>query len=68
MADIYSWQDSMGCPTVYRQIEQDLRPFKVVDMDKSLSYAAEKFKYAGSYSFCNYVVLNNQVWKLIFFN
>lgn len=59
--DIEAWQEAVGCPAHYPQVTRDLALFPQVDFDAILSAAAKRFDAAGSRSFCNYVVKNNQV-------
>ena len=50
------------CATSSKQIDQDLQQFNdQIDFDKVLTEALQRFNYAGSYSFCNYVILDNKV-------
>lgn len=59
--DITAWQEAVGCPADYTQITKDLTPFPQVDFDLVLNAATKRFDAAGSRSFCNYVIKDNQV-------
>ncbi|KAK8382921.1 hypothetical protein O3P69_011463 [Scylla paramamosain] len=61
--DIEAWQVAVGCPADYPQVTRDLAPFPQVDFDSILNAAAKRFDAAGSRSFCNYVVKNNQMYR-----
>ena len=61
MIDLYQ------CSTDSHQMEHDLNQFQdVVDFNQILKEAIRRFNHAGSYSFCHYVILNNQVSSLGF--
>lgn len=49
------------CPTSFPQIENDLKPFTKINVNKTLEEALQRFRHAGSYSFCHYVVSANKV-------
>ena len=66
--DAAAWQKKAGCyfDKLPAQIEQDLRPFppKSVDFEDVLKGVKGKFGvHPGSYSFCHYAVVNNEVTK-----
>lgn len=63
MGDITSWQELVGCPSSYAQIDEDLKNFHEVDFGLALNAAIERFNQAGSRSFCNYVIKNNKVYR-----
>lgn len=49
------------CPSSIPQIEKDLNSLNHININQSLEEAVERFKHAGSYSFCHYVVAANKV-------
>ncbi|XP_043197759.1 protein O-glucosyltransferase 2-like [Amphibalanus amphitrite] len=57
------WLASAGCPASHPQIERDLSPYHNVDFDSVLAAATSQFSHAGSQSFCNYVVKDNQIHR-----
>ena len=56
------------CSTNVPQMESDLDKFENVIFDQVLAEALKRFNHPGSYSFCHYVVLNNQVANNITIN
>ncbi|XP_064103560.1 protein O-glucosyltransferase 2-like isoform X2 [Macrobrachium nipponense] len=63
VGDIKTWRELAGCASSYPQIEQDLKPFVEVDFDPVLKDAQQRFSHAGSRSFCNYVIKDNNVYR-----
>ncbi|XP_037077196.1 protein O-glucosyltransferase 2-like [Pollicipes pollicipes] len=57
------WLTAAACPASYRQIDRDLEKYPTVDFDGVLSAATQRFSHAGSQSFCNYAVKDNQVYR-----
>lgn len=56
----------MNCPKSYEQIDKDLEPFHVVDMDQVHKEAISRFSNRGAHSLCHYVVNDNKVIQIIF--
>ena len=56
-----NWSKIAKCPSTYKQIDIDLKPFKDVNFDDVLDVATVRYNQTGSKSFCNYVILNNKV-------
>ncbi|XP_066956156.1 protein O-glucosyltransferase 2-like [Macrobrachium rosenbergii] len=63
VGDVETWRELAGCASSYPQIEQDLKPFVKVDFDPILKDAQQRFSHAGSRSFCNYVIKDNNVYR-----
>ncbi|XP_039279066.1 protein O-glucosyltransferase 2 [Nilaparvata lugens] len=64
--DFESWLTDYGClnnETNYSQIEEDLKPFKDIDFNSFRPEFVKKFDRPASMSVCNYVVLNNQLYR-----
>ncbi|KAB7496132.1 KDEL motif-containing protein 1, partial [Armadillidium nasatum] len=61
--DVSSWTEMVGCPQSYPQIKNDLSNFEEVDMNIVLKIAIERYHQPKARSFCNYVVLKNQVFR-----
>lgn len=56
------WLKIMGCPSSYRQIDEDLKLWKNgFDINKYASEAVKKFSDYGRHSICHYKIINNQV-------
>lgn len=54
------------CPENITQINQDLDRFESVKFSEVLNEGIKRFNHAGSYSFCHYVIKNNEVNIIIF--
>jgi len=63
VGSVSEWQQLVGCPESYTQIDEDLQPFQEVNFDDIISVAAERFNQAGSRSFCNYVIKDNKIHR-----
>ena len=64
--DVRKWYSDMGCKETYKQIEIDMQKFgEKIDMDVMQKIIAKTFNQEYSQSLCNYVLLNNQVRKLL---
>ncbi|XP_059154251.1 protein O-glucosyltransferase 2-like [Physella acuta] len=57
------WAAAVGCTATYAQIENDLEPFKSVDMTKVAKEAVERFNQAGQHSICHYKIISNKVYR-----
>jgi len=61
MSSLSKWMDTMRCPKNYKQIDLDLLPFPVVDMEQVEKEAVSRFSSRGSHSLCHYVIKDNKV-------
>lgn len=56
--------DVYGCnQKTYSQIQEDLKPFQIVNFNKFHKGIVQKFNHSASMSLCNYVVLRNQIYR-----
>lgn len=62
-ASLPAWLSAASCPSSYAQIQRDLAAYPAVDFDAVLAAATSKFSHAGSQSFCNYAIKDNQVYR-----
>lgn len=60
---IDDWMHNLQCPTMDKQIEQDLRPFQSINFTNIRSKIISKFDSPGSISICNYVIRNNEIYR-----
>ncbi|XP_065578859.1 protein O-glucosyltransferase 2-like [Artemia franciscana] len=58
-----AWLKDLACPAHFDQVKNDLKLFQAVDMDLVLNEATKRFNVPGAYSFCNYVVKDNEVYR-----
>ena len=62
--DLSKWYDKMGCNSTYTQIEIDMKKFtKKINMDKTKKLITKKYNQEYSQSLCNYVILNNKIYR-----
>lgn len=58
------WLKTMGCPSSYKQIEADLKPWKDgFNMSQYASEAVKRFSDYGRHSICHYKIVNNKVFR-----
>nr|XP_002127452.1 KDEL motif-containing protein 1 [Ciona intestinalis] len=55
------WTKALQCPPTYRQIEEDLKPHKVIELSTFAKRIVERF--TPHHSVCHYAVVNNQVYR-----
>lgn len=61
--NIDSVMTSMDCPSFHRQIDHDLKPFKVLDFRLIKKEIKNRFSNFKSSSLCNYIVKDNKVYR-----
>ena len=61
MEDLSEWYSELECPNSYDQIQHDLDPFKVIDMDMVAKEAVSRFSDYGRHSLIHYKIIDNQV-------
>lgn len=62
-SNVQEWYDSMGCPTSYRQIKNDLSLFKDVDLEKTSAETIHRFNISTAHSLCQYKIINNKIYR-----
>lgn len=58
-----TWLKQYGCTGDYKNILEDLKPFKNVNMQNNMKKILAKYHLPESTSFCHYVVKNNEVYR-----
>ncbi|XP_034825897.1 protein O-glucosyltransferase 2-like [Maniola hyperantus] len=61
--NLQSWIEQYQCPSSYTKIDDDLKPFKQLDMKDQVSKIIEKYHKPESTSFCHYVIKDNQIYR-----
>lgn len=57
------WLELMNCPSGYRQIQDDLSVFSMIDMKTVSKEIVQKFNQRGRHSLCHYVIKNNMIYR-----
>lgn len=57
------WMNNNECSTSYEQIDFDLKPFRRVNSTEVRTTILKTFYKPGSISICNYVVVNNHIYR-----
>ncbi|CAH0388229.1 unnamed protein product [Bemisia tabaci] len=63
ISSVPQWLKDNECNSEYAQVLKDLQSFKNVNLDEIHKVVVKKFENSRSASICNYVVLNNQIYR-----
>ncbi|XP_075992521.1 protein O-glucosyltransferase 2-like [Anticarsia gemmatalis] len=61
--DFKQWFADYGCNQEYDQIQQDLKPFKDLDMKQQVKEIIKKYHHPESTSFCHYIIKDNELYR-----
>lgn len=61
--DIDQWMIDNECKQFEKQIHDDLKPFQTVNFTQIRNKIVQKFNMPGSVSLCNYILLNNEIYR-----
>lgn len=64
--DLNEWLTVNECPLDERQITEDLVPFRAVNFTNVRTKIKQKHTQASSVSLCNYVIVNNEIFRECF--